>query len=191
VALADLLPLTCDVTRPTAVVIGAASLPFNTNVTRIDDPAVLLKFEGLTLAGDTTVTVTGELDGVAQSEDVVVPTASPSIAISTKKWTKVTNLTATGTGTIFCDAVGSGGDPALVFTSIGTVKGRLRRQNIRTYVKEQGAIQAEEYTFYTLSGLTAKDRLTIAGITYEVENVIPIHDATKLHHYEDVLKRVS
>jgi len=193
-SLPNLLPQLAQLSRFSAIVLTQSAWPFTAAVTFAAEPAARLRLKGSGLSLAPTITITGTLSGVGQTETVTLPTLDPQLAISTKRWSTVTQIASTSApaGTLTVIGIQQSGEPIVAKQVLDSaLKVRLTRKRLTQVQIDTGLTQLEEYICYTIrDGILPNDLLVIDGISYTVENVSRLFGRTSFHHSELQIQRL-
>ena len=194
-SLSNLLPSVATQSRRTARLFTTTSFPFTAAFVRTDSAPVRVKFNGTALAGAVTCTVTGELNGTPQTENLTISGVNPSVLISTKRWTKITQISSSTstTGALFADAIDPNGQLSMAITVIATGL-RVRLSRIMSRVDDQlvGPRVIERTRLYAVGdALAQEDLVTIDGATYQIQTINRPMDRSSTHHTEADVVRAS
>jgi uncharacterized protein (DUF58 family) len=115
--------------------------------------------------------------------------------VSTKTWTKITQLSSTAgiSGTLVAESIGGSGQRITAETTVlSSVRGRLSKRAQRLRFGDQGPVNIEEWAFYTTEqGVLEDDILLIDGMQYQVHARALVRGGSTVHHVETIVHRLT
>lgn len=192
----NMLPMRATVTRRTNVIGTLTTGPGTIAVTATINPGALVQMQIGTPGAGMTVLITGELNGVGQTETLPIPTSG--IARSTKIFTKVTSIAVSvSTGSVAATFVYASGEEAYHTTTLYTNSpcriAPIQMARRAFLLEDAGGLQltALATMMTNIADLAIGDRIECDGVDYEVNNPIHVFDSVGFHHAEPILQRLN
>lgn len=193
----DRLPQVAVQTRVSDTLVAAGTtFPFTATMNVTFPEPGRLRIAATGLAATLVVQITGELNGVGDTESVTLLAAGSGYALSAKQWTKITEVkvTASQAGSCAVAARTLGNQPMALTQTIATalpIRLRMSRM-LGSDIEGAGRQTVERFVGYVSPTATVQtqDRLLVDGVTYEVEHAVPVYGRTAVHHHELRLRRL-
>lgn len=172
------------------------AVPFSASATWTSTEAALVQLvSNVTIAG-ITVSVTGSLNGIAQSEDIWIAPGGSGVVRGLATWdavTAISSLSISG-ATLSVSMIWPSGQPAIVQQTI-TSSVRMRKQQHRfPFLVEapQGPILKQRWlAFANAFDARAGDWLNFDDGVFEIEAVEQVYNKNKLNHLEIELHKLT